>query len=577
MQRNLPISFRDFRSGGTKEKSISRHPDRFEMPATKWVIGPVFLLSCLCLWLPLAGNSLAQAPTPGEVQETLRPPPATPEKAPPAPEIRIPPAPQPPAPADERRVRVDRFSISGNTVFSEKELREAISFREGAELTLAEMYEVADLLTRFYQTRGYSLATVTVPAQRLRDGILQLEVVEGRVGRLVFNGNRAYGNEFLSRRFVRMQPGAVVRFAELEREILLLNDLPGLVARSVLQPGAAYGTSDIHLHVRETRINGRATLDNHGRQVIGEWRAGADFTINNPLGFGDALSLGYTHTEAGLLRQGRIGYGFQVHPSGTSFDLNYSRAEYEAGAEFAPLGIEGVSETGRLQVSQPLIRSRRANLAWTVGGAYIKGESDISGLILSDDEITFLETGLHFGRHRSGGATMLSTLLAGNFRSNSQGDRNDALPPRLEIKGLHEHVLGYGFSALLRGEAVLGTGPLPDSNKYALGGPASVRGFVSSRLRGDYGGMGSLEMRHFWRFADFGLQVRAFLDAGAVVTRGIPGAPRTSESLTAGGAGLGVFFAEHLSLDLQWAKPLDGKESGDDRDSSLWLTVSAGF
>jgi len=533
-------------------------------------------LSLALLALTPVPTVLAQPPTPGAVEETLRPRSLAPEKDMSMPELQPPAPPRPAPPADERRIQIDRFAIIGNTIFSEEELRGLIADREGAEMTLTDIYGLADRLTDFYQTHGYSLTTVTVPAQRMLDGVLRLEVVEGRIGKLVFEGNQRYGDTFLTRQLDLLEPGTILRFADLESEVLLLNDLPGLIARSVLLPGEEYGSTDINLRLEEKPVSASAVLDNSGRKVIGQWRLGADFTINNPLRFGDVLGLGYTHSQSSLLRQGRFSYGFPVLPDGSRINLSYSRAEYEVGEEFAALNIAGISETARLQLSHPFLRSRRNNLSATLGAAHVRGQSDIMSLPLSNDEISFLEAGLNFShRNASGGFASLSGQVATNFKSNADGNDSKALPPRLELHGDYEYLLGRGWSAFLRGEAVLSNDSLPDSNKYSLGGPASIRGFVSSQIRGDQGAMGSFEIRRGFSLAPVDLLLRTFVDAGKVYYE-IPLADGSdSDTLASTGIGMTASFAGKYILDLQWAKPLDGKEPGDGLDAPLWVTFTA--
>ncbi|MCJ7600664.1 MAG: BamA/TamA family outer membrane protein [Desulfobulbaceae bacterium] len=516
---------------------------------------------------------LAQPPTPGVVGESLRPRVKPPVKEMPLPETTTPAPSRPTPPADERRVRIDRFSITGNTIFSEEELRALIADQEGAQLTLTEIYGQADRLTDFYQKHGYNLTTVTVPAQRMLGGVLRLEVVEGRVGKLVFEGNQRYDDAFLARQLDLLEPGTVLRFADLEGEVLLLNDLPGLLARSVLQPGEAYGTTDINLRMEEKPVAASAVLDNSGLKDIGRWRLGADFTINNPFKYGDVLDLGYTHTQHSLLRQGWFNYGFPVLPDGSRLNLSYARAEYDVGEEFATLDITGTSETARIQLNHPFLRSRRNNLSATLGASHVRGQSDMMSIPLSDDEISFLDLGLNFShRNASGGLTSLSGQVATNFRSNADGANSDALPPRLELRGDYEYIFSRAWSAALRGEAVLSNDPMPDTNKYSLGGPASVRGFVSSQLRGDQGAMGSLEVRRWLFFSHADLQLRGFVDAGEVRYE-IPLADGSrSDSLASAGLGLTVSVSGKYILDLQWATPIDGKDSGDGLSSPLWVT-----
>lgn len=535
----------------------------------------------LTLSLLLAGFcavSYAQVPSPGEVRETLRPYHEVPEPEDPVPVVSPLEEPPPEAPPDERRIRVERFTFSGNTLFSEEELRAVVEAFEGRELTLAEIYGVADRLTDHYREQGYSISIVTVPAQRMRMGVLLLEVVEGRVSDLVFSGNRRYSAPFLARYFKRARPGEVLRFADLERETLLLNDLPGLTVRATLSPGEDFGTSKVNLLVAETPARVIANVNNHGRRVIGRWRAGVDFIINNPGTVGDVLSLGYTQSEAALLREGRISYGVPLNAAGTRLNLSYNRAEYDVGGEFSALDIDGTSVTARAQLSHPLVRSRRTNLFGIAGLAHIRGWSDITGLPLSDDEVNFLEGGLLYNhRHESGAVSRLSGFLATNFRGSRGGTRSSALPPRLELAGSYEHPFGGGWSGLVRGDAVLSYDSMPDSNKYSLGGPDSVRGFVTCRLRGDRGASGTVELRRFVSLTGADLLLRGFMDTGRVYYEHALADGRRSESITGSGVGLSVFFAKQYTLDVSWSRPLDGKASGDNHNARLWLSLTAAF
>lgn len=537
-------------------------------------VTPALLLST-----PLTVSG-AEAITPGAVEQTLRPLPPPPKEAPPPPSLPPPMSSGPPAQMDERRVKVESFLITGNTVYPESVLKGLLADLVGTELTLKEIYGAADRLTEYYQSHGYSLCTVTVPAQRMKDGILRLEVIEGRVGKLLFTGNQRYSEAFLQDHFEPIEPKTILRLDALERELLLLNDMPGLTVRSALVPGEEYGSTDIQLDVKETPVDASAVLDNQGRDVVGLWRIGADFTINNPGKFGDVIGLGYTHSQSNLLRQGRLNYGFPLTHDGARLNLSYSRADYDVGGDFSELGISGVSETARLQLNQPIIRTRARNLAWTFGLAHVIGQSetDLSTIPLSDDEVNYLETGLDFSRrNKSGGQSTLSALLATNFRSNPDGTDSAALPANLKFNAGHEHILGKGWSAALRGEALFCDDTLPDSNKYGLGGPASIRGFVSSSLRGDQGGFGSLELRRQLQFKTASILLRGFMDAGEVRQRPALAEGSRTDSLTSAGAGASIFISSKYSLDLAWAKPIDGNESGDGNSAMLWTTLTGTY
>ncbi|HEV8458706.1 MAG TPA: POTRA domain-containing protein, partial [Methylomirabilota bacterium] len=120
------------------------------------------------------------------------------------------------------------FRVTGATVFPPEKLHTLLAEGEGRALTLAQIEGLAARITAFYRERGYILARAYVPAQEMRDGVIEIAVLEGRVGRIEVNGVRWYDPDYI-RSYV--QPPSEARVFELgsfERGMLLLNDLPGL-------------------------------------------------------------------------------------------------------------------------------------------------------------------------------------------------------------------------------------------------------------------------------------------------------------------------------------------------------------
>src|SRR5579859_4444750 len=86
-------------------------------------------------------------------------------------------------------ILIKGFEIEGNSAIPSSELQVQIAGYIGKSLTLSELYDVADVLTRYYRAKGYGLADVSLPAQTLRDGVIRLQVVEGHLGKINIQGN----------------------------------------------------------------------------------------------------------------------------------------------------------------------------------------------------------------------------------------------------------------------------------------------------------------------------------------------------------------------------------------------------
>ena len=69
-----------------------------------------------------------------------------------------------------RSLYVLRFNLSGNTVFTNKELAEVIASYEERDISPEELQAVRNELTLFYVHRGYITSGVIIPDQSVIDG-----------------------------------------------------------------------------------------------------------------------------------------------------------------------------------------------------------------------------------------------------------------------------------------------------------------------------------------------------------------------------------------------------------------------
>ncbi len=551
---------------------------------------PIRLLVATTIALCLSSASWAQAvPTPGAVQRSIdraESPSVRPEDAPPATEKAERPK-RAPVPEGGPRFLVKQFNFRGNGLYTEEQLRARVADRQGQKLTLGEIYTVADELTDFYHAEGHSLAVVTVPAQQVKDGQVLLEVVEGRLGDILLRGNESYSDAFLMQRLSAIERGEVIRFGLLESELLKLNDLPGLTARSVIQPGAEFGTSDLLLNMAEKRYDGRLALDNFGRKSLGEIRLSASGSINNLSGRGDQLFAGLTHTEAGLLTSGSLGYSLPVGTRSGRLSAFVSRADYAVAG--AGADIDGISDTFSVSYGEPLVRSRNRNLAFDVGLLHYRPEQTINNLDTPlDDDLTVIDAGLSYQATYPGNlSTTFQARAQTNFkkakrRPDTTLDNGQRL--RLELRATAEKPIMPGWSLFGRGLLVYSPDELNDMTKYSLGGPSSVRAYLVTEVSGDRGLEGSVELRRFF-LARKGLPgvARVFLDAatahcevGACLAETRLGfKDKSSTSRTGWGLGLTLYPADRYTIEAQWAQHLDGYLSPDrDQNNRFWIFLS---
>jgi len=556
-----------------------------------------FLLAAAC-----TGQALAQAiPTPGVVQEQLRPrtaiPPTPPNK------IKTPAAPSAGAgvPAGGRQILVQRFEIVGNQSVPTETLQQVVAPYEGKSMTLLAIYDVSDLLTRYYRTHGYTLASAFVPEQQVASGVIQIEIIEGKLGAVRTEGLRRTKDSVVQWQLNELKTGEVVRDAPLEREVLLLNDMPGLDTRAILTPGAEFGTSDLVLQSQEKGYDASLGLNNYGRESIGEWRVQGDAALNGLLGYGDRLEFFGVYAEADLLHYGRLAYSVPVTQWGTRASVYYSSFDYSVNAKklgpgFETLDIDGEGDNFGVNLLHPVWRAQNRNLF--VGIGYDR-------TVTRQEESTFgtrnnLDIGLavfsavfNYTAPDGSFSTLGSTLSTNFQRAERRADinplanagdtslENNAQAAKLQIDMSHYRTLWRQLAGIARLSAVASLDPLIDTEQFRIGGPSNVRAFPSSELAGDRGFFASGELQHPVNMFPglYNQRLKAFVDTGRVYRKnhhrlGI----EKSESLTGVGVGYEAFAFGHVTVDATLAYPLGRHESSDDDDSlRFWTGITANF
>lgn len=553
----------------------------------------VFLAAGLVL--PLDSLFAAEA-SPGSIQSTIeQQPPEVPLPMDVAPEFERDTDPELEAELGPQ-VQVRQFVITGNQAIDDATLLAALRPFVGRTLSLTGIYDAADLLTAMYRERGYGLANVVVPAQRINDGIIRLEVIEGRIGAVSITGNSMYSFSFLNKRLSRLEPGSIYRSKEMERGVLLLNDLPGLTARAVIKPGQQYGSSDILFKVEEDRAEYTAGVDNYGREGLGEIRFTAGAIINSLAVDGDRLGITGLVSEGGALTYGNIAYGFPVSTDGDRLRFTYNRADYDVeSGDFAPLGISGDNTTLRFDWSSPLVRTRTSNIVFNTALLRQETESFIEGATIEDNatELNLLELAVFMnGVSLTGNSWSFSTILSGNGKSNESSRAEvagftenvvtDAQQAKIRLDGSYAIPFASRWLFLTRATAVYSDDPLVDSQKFSLGGPFSVRGYFPAEQRGDRGGFLSLELRRYFLAGKYPIAAAVFVDGGKANNILLPGQLEyeTREG-ELGSAGAGLLFAPEgsaFSGSLLYAEPIDNHESiaGDD-DGHFWAMFQVKF
>lgn len=446
-------------------------------------------------------------------------------------------------------------------------------------VTLGMLETVAEEITQYYRQRGFVLAKAFIPEQQVRDGIVTLTLLLGYLGDVKINNSERYTQATVDRIFYDVMHEPVTT-ALMEEKLFYINDLPGLSAQGIFAPGVQVGDTLLNINVtREDRYNANVRLDNHGSDQTGEYRLYADFTINNPLKYGDRLQfalLGATEPEQSAY--GSFRYSGPLYHYLWKFDAGVSQNAFVLGleqgaAKAASLG--GKSTTYDLGASYQLTRSRvhssAAGLRAVEIHASLEHEDEKSKTEFSKDIVRNLELSYSFDvlNETTRGVHVGSVHITHSQvkYSKSAFELEDAWLAGFDYTHLRFLPAPFewdDFRLMLRVSGHYAGEQLPSVNQFAIAGPTRSRGYKTNTFFGDdavHLGADLILPSPRWRGLNRFAQLYLFADAAYGVSYlnnpdGSPG-ERNEATLTDMGVGIKFYWQSALRGNFSVAYPLD--------------------
>ncbi|MDP1634334.1 MAG: ShlB/FhaC/HecB family hemolysin secretion/activation protein [Gallionellaceae bacterium] len=490
---------------------------------------------------------------------------------------------------------VSSIRIAGNRLFDTATLHALVRDAEGKELTLSQLGELAARITAYYRDHGYPLARAFIPAQTIRDGLFTIEVIEARYGRIGLDNRSTVRDKLLEATLSGLQSDQPIEQSALDRSLLLLSDIPGIVNSATLRPGEATGTSDLLVEsAAGAAVSGNLMLDGYGNRYTGRARAGGTVNFINPLHMGDILGASVMFSGKGM-NYGRLSYESLLNGYGTRAGASWSSMRYVLGDTLEPLNAHGSAQVTGLWARHPLVRSRNAN---------ISAQMQYEHKQLRDHIDMF---GFRTDRHLENWTASLSgdmrdTLLSDSINTWNLGWTSGSVgfdDPAAQLADALTAGTQGGFSkwnaafTSLQGLspanelylAVMGqwaNSNLDSAEKMVVGGPATVRAYDTGAASGDEGYFAGIEFRHMHQGAWNGRwQGVLFIDTGHLkINRNTWVSGTNSATLSGAGIGLNWNGPERWSGRIHVAKPIGPTPEllGSNRPSvQAWGEISKSF
>ncbi|MGH8217748.1 MAG: ShlB/FhaC/HecB family hemolysin secretion/activation protein [Steroidobacteraceae bacterium] len=400
-----------------------------------------------------------------------------------------------------------------------KVLEQAIAKQPAQGYTINQLQAIAGRVADYYHKKGLVLAQAFVPAQKIVNGTVVVEVLVGTLRTVKVQGNKWYSNRTLMRPFRGLIDRPVDK-DDVESALLTVTGYPGVSAFGVLGAGRELGTTDLTLRVEsEKRVGLDVSVDNEGVAVSGQYRSQVGLTVNNPLGFADQLQLSgmYEFDPSNGSEHGLYGGGAYSAPIFSPRDfllLSYYTNAYVVGGLGADLQLanpKGNSSIGEVGYRHDFAPSRLGSANIGIAFDVKRATFDVNGTEEFNDKLSTAHVDFNWNRidTRFDGVNQVFVSYERGFKNfiGSLGDYDIAAsPPHASREGasgeFNKGVISLqrlqritsDVSLLLRAQGQETSDPLVSLEQMSIAGPDAVRAYSVADVLVDKGAVGTAEL-----------------------------------------------------------------------------------
>ncbi|MEG4491206.1 ShlB/FhaC/HecB family hemolysin secretion/activation protein [Microcoleus sp. D3_18_C4] len=524
----------------------------------------------------------------------LQPAPQPSPEPPQVPPTVAPPSPSPVPPTlPNTPIEVQKIQVVGSTILSQDEINALVNPLEGRSTTLEQLKQIADKITEIYLNRGYITSRAVLPPQTITAGVVQIQVIEGKLARIEVEGTKRLNPSYIRSR-IRLGAGMPLSTASLEDQLRLLRVDPLFDnVEASLRAGDNEGESILIVRISEANpFQPTFSIDNYSPPSVGSERLGVSLRHRNITGNGDELAGAYYRS---LGDSDVFDFSYRVPLNAMNGTLQLRAAPNRNSivqAPFDTFDISGKSHLFEVSYRQPLRRTPieefalSAGFTYQTGRTFVAGEPTPFGIGPDSNGVTTtsaIKLGQDYIRRDPQGAWALRSqfTIGTSLFDATQNEGSDPDGQFLSWLGQVQRVqrLNDKHLLILQSDLQLSANSLLPSQQFVIGGGQSLRGYRQNVRSGDNGFRVSIEDRITLQRDASGnpkLQLAPFLDAGTVWN--VANNPNTLTNQTfLAGLGLGVIWEpiQRVNLRVDYAFPLVRiSDKGDNlQDNGIYFNI----
>jgi len=288
------------------------------------------------------------------------------------------------------RVKFSSVEFSGLPGVPPAVLEAAWRDLAGRDQQIAALCEVRDRASAILRERGY-LVAVQVPPQRIpANGTVKMDILAAKLVEVELRGDTGPSAKLIAAHVDKLTGKPWFNTHDVERELLLLGDMPGYDVRLTLRsaeraPGDVIGIVQIERRPAEAVVG----TQNLGSPETGRWGFFGEAAFNDVLGLGDRTTFSLYNTydwqEERIIR---ISHELALNANGLRFggSILFGHTNPDIANGF----FKSKTVAGEAYLTDALIRRQASSLFATAGLDVVDQKLSFAATPLSDDKLSVL-------------------------------------------------------------------------------------------------------------------------------------------------------------------------------------------
>jgi len=211
------------------------------------------------------------------------------------------------SPAQSKPVHfpVSQYELEGNTLLPGKIYNGVLSKHTGTNVTFADVAAAVKELQLEYHNRGYDTVSVTIPQQRLTNGVFKIRVFQGRLAEIIVTGNRFYSSNNVMRALPGLKTNMFLNSKFLQPQLDLANGNQDRQIYPEIHPGPDSNTTSLMLRVKDQLpLHAKVEANNQSAPGTPDMRLAASAAYDNLWQLDHSIGVQYTFSEEEFKRGG---------------------------------------------------------------------------------------------------------------------------------------------------------------------------------------------------------------------------------------------------------------------------------